>query len=120
MFTEEQILKAGELGEISLIDVKHLIVILKENFNNESNQVQAGVKPANGKLLKECCEILGWQGGTIHQVIEEIKRLKKYNNHQGCKGCRYNVDEVDMWFPEKCPNCARSEREDLYESRLSV
>lgn len=46
MFTEEQILKAGELGEISLIDVKHLIVILKENFNNESNQVQAGVKQA--------------------------------------------------------------------------
>jgi len=27
-------------------------------------------------VLHEICEVLGWQGGTIHQVVEEIKRLK--------------------------------------------
>lgn len=27
-------------------------------------------------ILHEVCFALGWQGGTIHQVIEEIKRLK--------------------------------------------
>jgi hypothetical protein len=26
--------------------------------------------------LKELCEACGWQGGTIHQLIAEIKRLK--------------------------------------------
>ena len=27
-------------------------------------------------MLKDICTILGWQGGTIHQAIKEIKRLK--------------------------------------------
>jgi hypothetical protein len=27
--------------------------------------------------LHQICTALGWQGGTIHQVIDEIKRLKK-------------------------------------------
>jgi hypothetical protein len=27
-------------------------------------------------ILQQLCEALGWQGGTIHQVIAEIKRLK--------------------------------------------
>lgn len=26
--------------------------------------------------LHEICVALGWQGGTVHQVIEEIKRLR--------------------------------------------
>ncbi len=28
------------------------------------------------KLLK-LCNALGWQGGTIHQVLDEIKKIKK-------------------------------------------
>ena len=31
----------------------------------------------DNQLLEECCKALGWQGGTIHQVIEEIKKLRK-------------------------------------------
>jgi len=31
-------------------------------------------------ILQMLCEALSWQGGTIHQVIDEIKRLKKLNN----------------------------------------
>ena len=27
--------------------------------------------------LESIYKALGWQGGTIHQVVEEIKRLKK-------------------------------------------
>ena len=28
-------------------------------------------------ILHELCVILGWQGGTRQQVIDEVKRLKK-------------------------------------------
>ena len=27
--------------------------------------------------LKELCEALGWQGGTIHEVLKEVKWLKR-------------------------------------------
>jgi hypothetical protein len=27
-------------------------------------------------VLQEVCAALGWQGGTIHQAVEEIKKLK--------------------------------------------
>lgn len=29
----------------------------------------------NSSILRELCEALGWQGGTIHQVVAEVKRL---------------------------------------------
>lgn len=29
----------------------------------------------NAPMLPELCAALGWQGGTIHQVVEEVKRL---------------------------------------------
>lgn len=33
--------------------------------------------------LHEVCAALGWQGGTIHQALAEIKRLKaKESNHE--------------------------------------
>ena len=28
-------------------------------------------------MLEELCRALGWQGGTRHQVLEEIARLRK-------------------------------------------
>ena len=28
-------------------------------------------------LLDECCKALGWQGGTIHQVIEVLRQAKE-------------------------------------------
>lgn len=28
--------------------------------------------------LERMCEALGWQGGTLHQVIDELKKLKIY------------------------------------------
>lgn len=30
--------------------------------------------------MKEIYEALGWQGGTVHQIVEEIKRLKEVEN----------------------------------------
>lgn len=33
-------------------------------------------KPAE-TLLNECCEALGWQGGTIHQIKEILRKAKK-------------------------------------------
>jgi hypothetical protein len=28
-------------------------------------------------MLERICNALGWQGGTIHQVLDEIARLRK-------------------------------------------
>jgi hypothetical protein len=68
----------------------------------------------NEILCKDLCEALGWQGGTIWQVIEEIKRLKKEEN-KSCDGCRYDVKN-GIWYYQKCPNCKRNLNEkDLYE-----
>jgi hypothetical protein len=33
-------------------------------------------------VLHEICNALGWQGGTIHQVVSEIKRLKEKDVEQ--------------------------------------
>ena len=49
-------------------------------------------------ILLEICEALGWQGGTRHQVIEQIKRLHKQNKDQGdeverLERCRVITDE---------------------------
>jgi len=159
MFTEEQILKAAALGEVSLIDTKHLITILKENFANNSNRLDGVViqKPADiiwrlkgliekkirvmeftiyqdagvvitanaieeawkavdeelpgmllaehGEgyatgietlnevahtseklLLDECCKALGWQGGTIHEIIKVLSAAKNlFNTWNGYK-----------------------------------
>lgn len=42
-------------------------------------------KPFNQKLsesiLADLCTACGWQGGTIHQVIDEIIRLKKFESN---------------------------------------
>lgn len=29
------------------------------------------------QVLEKCCDALGWQGSTIHQVIEVLKRVKE-------------------------------------------
>lgn len=42
--------------------------IEKEKIKSQSNEYDS--------VLHELCIALGWQGGTIHQVIAEIKRLK--------------------------------------------
>ena len=34
------------------------------------------ISECKAETLQEVYEALGWQGGTIHQVIAEIKRLK--------------------------------------------
>ena len=35
------------------------------------------VEVENGEALQAVCGALGWQGGTIHQIVEEIGKLKK-------------------------------------------
>lgn len=34
-------------------------------------------------ILKRLCDALGWQGGTIHQALEEVRRLKGLDDGQG-------------------------------------
>ena len=33
-----------------------------------------------GSILDSILDALGWQGGTLHQALKEIKRLKKNRN----------------------------------------
>lgn len=89
---------------------------MDEKTNKGEAKLETQVSQENARLLEECCKAFGWNGGTIPQVIAEIKRIKNF----GCKGCKYNVAETDIWHSDKCPDCARSERKDLYESRSPV
>ena len=66
-------------------------------------------------FLNDAIKILGWQGGTIHQVLDEIKRLKKLDKN--CIGCRYNSVETNVWHPDKCPLCVREDRDDKFMPR---
>jgi len=43
--------------------------------NRRGDGSVAGANPASPCLLDELCELLGWQGGTIHQARAEVKRL---------------------------------------------
>jgi len=90
-----------------------------EGYAQGLGQTLEATKRTEKMLLDECCEALGWRGGTIHQVKNAIIDLQKNNNKSGkaCIGCEYNVAEHDIWYADKCPDCARSERKDLYELR---
>ena len=47
---------------------------LRQDPDGEWVRYEDAVKPPH--FLGELCRILGWQGGTIHQVLAEVKRLK--------------------------------------------
>lgn len=66
--------------------------------------------------MEEIYKALGWQGGTIHQVIDEIKRLKALED-KSCKGCIYNVEETGIWHASKCTFCIRETRDDKFKKR---
>ena len=48
----------------------------------ENKRLQAHLEMFNrgqGFTLSKLCEALGWQGGTIHQVLAEVRRLIEEN-----------------------------------------
>jgi hypothetical protein len=53
---------------------------------------------AGASNLQDLCTALGWQGGTIHQVIDEIKRLRA-TQAPLCKCCG------DVATVHKCEDC---------------
>lgn len=57
---------------LSLIELSNKLQELKKE--NESLK--------NSPYLQQFYEILGWQGGTIHQVLDEVKRLKRLEDQQ--------------------------------------
>jgi uncharacterized protein with PIN domain len=46
-------------------------------LKTEYREYEQDFKSASNIFQDEVYKALGWQGGTIHQVITEIKRLKK-------------------------------------------
>ena len=46
----------------------------EENKRLESRQYL--IQSSRKSMLDKLCESLGWQGGTIHQVLAEVRRLK--------------------------------------------
>ncbi len=55
-------------------------IIRLKKFKNGKKFLQKCVFLPHGNVLHEIFKILGWQGGTIHQVKEEIKRLRSLQN----------------------------------------
>lgn len=54
---------------------------IKELLNgNRIEPICCAVEYEYDSVLREICVALGWQGGTIHQAIEEIKRLKRMSD----------------------------------------
>lgn len=41
------------------------------------------IQSSRKSMLDKLCESLGWQGGTIHQVLAEVKRLRDANCGHG-------------------------------------
>lgn len=66
-------------------------------------------------IFESICNILGWQGGTIHQVYDEIKRLKqKEKDLQEFKNIVINEKSICIpaiqyklkdCLDDKCLNC---------------
>ena len=56
-YTKEQFLKAAELGEVSMIDAKHIVSLLDEVVNNENG----------GNTCRDCKTF----GGTIIEFPNE-------------------------------------------------
>jgi len=73
-------------------------------------------------FMESVYEALGWQGGTVHQVVSELKRLKeiddKFNDATNCLGCKWSTryDVSGHWNPKQCNYCVRNTHEfDYYE-----
>lgn len=62
--------------ELELQKLSHFMEVqinkLKSNFIEKSLS-----EPISSVFVEEVYAALGWKGGTIHQVVDEIKRLKK-------------------------------------------
>lgn len=86
-----------KLKEIFINRIDNLNPIKKEAVKHAMND---WLDHKTKNLLKDYCEALGWQGGTIHQVLIEIKRLKKLD--RTCVGCKYNAAVTNIWNPDKC------------------
>jgi len=46
-------------------------------------------------LLEELCHALGWQGGTRHQALDEVKRLVEFEKRARTKDALEYGDEWD-------------------------
>ena len=66
--------------------------------------------------MERIYEALGWQGGTIHQVIDEIKRLKTVVD-LSCDNCIHSAtkNQVGTW---ECNDCIRNFHPDRYIKRI--
>jgi len=55
--------------------------IINEFEENVKNIIAKNASKSRGYMyLDHLINILGWQGGTIHQVLDEVRRLKQFEN----------------------------------------
>ena len=64
----------------------------------------------NDIFIESVYKSLGWQGGTIHQVINEIERLRTDLSCDRCINtpCK---NQPEVW---ECRNCKRNNLYDYY------
>jgi len=73
--TDEEIAEEYEDKELNVIDGEYGKFAITEAVLfglRKGRELEA----ENTPFLPQIIEILGWLGGTIHQVIDEVKRLK--------------------------------------------
>jgi hypothetical protein len=82
-----------------------------ENLMTKSIEKLQSLKPkedpadwARNWMLSDLLKVLGWQGGTIHQVVEEIKNLKEKEARLAMfdEGTKYSLKKVTFVKSELC------------------
>lgn len=52
--------------------------MVDKTTNNKGERMNTEIKNlAGGEMMYEVCRAFGWQGGTVHQVLREIARLRE-------------------------------------------
>lgn len=76
MKTEYKLLIASVVREVGNGNMTSVFALNRiEEIFDHLLEVPPEIQPDEG-TLKKVHDALGWQGGTIHQVVAEIKRLK--------------------------------------------
>ena len=74
-YTDKELAKEYEDKELNVVDSEYGKFAITEAVLyglRKGRELEA----ENSPFLPQIIEALGWQGGTLHQVLDEVKRLK--------------------------------------------
>lgn len=74
-------------------------------------------------FMRDCCEAMGWQGGTVHEVIKTIREMRqtKENDNKEISRLRAVTSGLESYIKELQNNGAKLLHEkDAAEARLMI